>query len=141
MEVLIIPLVIILGMMGGQFFKASRRYILPISSVLMGLRKKKERSNREYFLLLLMAALSIGYGENSKLYKLTGGRKWLVRLIYGSMVGSIIALAGFVWALLIMPLAYMVRFPYSFKIGKYDFLWQDFYTFSLMGLCIWRVIC
>ena len=84
----------------------------------------------------------MGYGENSKFYKYTGGRKWLVRLLYGLVVGGVVALAGFVWALLIMPLAYMVRFPFSFKITPTkDFLWQDFYTFSCLGYCIWRAIC
>ena len=138
MEWMIIPIVIVFGMIGGQCHKWVRRYLIPLTSTAFVVKKKKWRAT---VLLLLAIALSMGYGENSKFYKYTGGRKWLVRLIYGSMVGSIIALAGFVWALLIMPLAYMIRFPYSFKIGKYDWLWQDFYTFSLLGICIWRAIC
>ena len=137
MEWMIIPVVTVMGMIGGQALKWTRRFVLPVSSVLIGLRKKNKRT---YWLALLAIVLSMGYGENSKLYKLTGGRKWLIRLIYGGLVGGVVALAGFVWALIIMPLAFMIRFPYSFKIGKYDFLWQDFYTYSCLGCCIWRTI-
>ena len=137
MEWMIIPIVIVLGMIGGQFLKPIRRFGIPIASLVTAWKKKKRR---EWFLLLLSIFLSMGYGENSKFYRWFGGRKWLVRMVYGLLVGGAVALAGFVWAILIMPLAYMVRFPYSFKIGKYDWLWQDFYTFSLLGFCIYMCI-
>ena len=136
MEWIVIPVVTVLGMMGGQKIKALRRYGIPTLSLVIGKKGKK----RDKFLLLLALFLSMGYGENSKLYELCGGKWWLVRLVYGVMVGVPVVLAGYVWGALIMPLAYMVRFNYSFKVGKYDFLWQDFYTYSLLGYCIWMVV-
>lgn len=133
----IIPIVTLLGMAGGQYAKSIRRYAISISALTLSWgRKDKKR----WWLTLLAVFLSIGYGENSKLYKLCGGRQWLIRALYGLMVGVPVALAGFAWGLLIMPLAYVVRFNYSFKVGKYDWLWQDFYTYSLLGYCIWEAV-
>jgi len=145
MEWVVIPLVTVLGMVGGQCWKPARRFFVPIISVALYCYKCNRDGTRVdhkkvVALLAEAVALSSGYGENSKYYKLCGGRWWLVRLIYGLMVGFPVALAGFVWGALIMPLAYMVRFNYSFKVGKYDFLWQDFYTYSLLGYCIWMVV-
>jgi hypothetical protein len=137
MEWIIIPIVTVLGMIAGQKFKQLRRFGIPIASLTVAIKKKKYRAMA---LLLLGVFLSMGYGENSKFYKWTGGRKWLIRLIYGFLVGLPVAIAGFYWSLIIMPLGFVIRFPFSFKIGKYDFLWQDFFTYSLLGGCIYMVL-
>ena len=137
MEWMIIPIVTVLGMMGGQFCKPLRRYVLPTASMLMGWKK---RNKRKYFLGLLLVILSMGYGVDSKLGKILGGKDWLVRLVYGLLVGGVVAIAGFVWSVIIMPIAFWVRINYSFKIGKYDFIIEDFIRYGCLGICIWRVI-
>ena len=137
MEWIIIPIVIVLGMIGGQALKWTRRFVLPVSSVLIGLRKKNKRT---YWLALLALVLSMGYGENSRLSKLCGGRDWLVRWVYGLLLGIVVACAGFVYGVIIMPIVWLVHLPYSFKIGKYDWLWEDFVRYSALGICIWRAI-
>ena len=137
MEWLIIPIVIVMGMIGGQKFKAIRRYGIPITSLSVGLKKKKWKTA---VLVLLSLVLSMGYGENSKLSKLLGNRDWLVRLVYGLLLGIILAIFGFVWSIVILPIAWLVRIPYSFKIGKYDWLWEDFVRYGALGICIWRYL-
>ena len=137
MEWIIIPIVIVLGMMGGQFLKPLRRFGIPIASLTVAYKKKKYR---EMALLLLGVVLSMGYGENSRLSKLCGGRDWLVRWVYGLLLGGIIAVSGFVYAVIIMPLVWLLHVPFSFKIGKYDFLWEDFIRYSALGICIYQCI-
>lgn len=132
----IIPIVTVLGMVGGQTAKWTRRYLLPSVSILYGSKKSK----KVYWLGLLAPVLSMGYGKDSKLNKLLGGKDWLVRMVYGAMIGGIVGLAGFAWSVIVMPLAFLVRIPYSFKIGKFDWLWEDFVRYSALGVCIWRAI-
>ena len=128
-------------MLGGQLFKASRRYGIPISSLIFVLKDKEKRKEwRRYALGFLAFVLSMGYGESSSLSELLGGRDWLVRMVYGLLLGTIIAIAGFVYAIIIMPLIWLLHLPYSFKIGDYDFLWEDFVRYSALGFCIWRAI-
>lgn len=88
----------------------------------------------------MIAVLSIGYGENSTLMKWCGGKDWLVRIVYGLLLGIIVAGVGFVYAIIIMPIVWLIRLPYSFKVGKYDFLWEDFVRYSALGACIWGAI-
>lgn len=83
----------------------------------------------------------MGYGEDSKLMKLCRGKEWLVRIVYGLLVGGVVALAGFVYGIIVMPLIWSVKLPYSFKIGKFDWLLEDFVRYSTLGFCIWRCIC
>ena len=139
MEWIAIPIVIVLGMLGGQTWKWTRRYVLPASVILIDINNSKNK--KKYWLLLLMLVLTMGYGVDSKLGKLLGGKDWLVRLVYGLLVGIVVALAGFVWSVIVMPIAWLVRIPYSFKVGKFDFLWEDFVRYSALGLCIWRALC
>ena len=137
MEWLIIPVVVILGMMGGQFLKPLRRYGIPIAAILASI---KRREKRKYWLISLMVVLSMGYGVDSKLGKLLGGRDWLVRWVYGLLVGGVVALAGFVYGIILMPIAFLFRCNFSFKIGKYDFIMEDFIRYSTLGFCIFQCI-
>ena len=128
-------------MIGGQAIKAIRRFGIPISSLIFILRNEKNKKEwNKYLLGFLAFVLSMGYGENSTVSKWLGGRDWLVRLVYGLLLGVIVASAGFVYAVIIMPVIWLAKIPYSFKVGKYDFLWEDFVRYSALGLCIWRAI-
>lgn len=141
MEWIVIPITIALGMLGGQMMKWTRRFGIPLSSLAVVVSKEKTRKDwKKYVLALLALVLSMGYGENSKLSKLCGGRDWLVRMVYGVLLGIIVAVAGFVYGVIIMPLIWVLHIPYSFKIGKYDFLWEDFVRYSGLGFCIWRCL-
>jgi len=141
MEWMIIPLVIVMGMIGGQFLKVVRRYGTPISSLIFVVSNKEKRKNWKIYLLALLAlVLSMGYGQNSRLSKLCKGNDTVVRLIYGFLLGLIIGIAGFWYAIFIMPFVWVKHLPYSFKIGKYDFLWEDFLRYGALGFCIWGAI-
>ena len=112
---------------------------MPVSAILIDINNAKNK--RKYWLGLLMLVLTMGYGVDSKLSKLLGGKDWLVRLVYGLLVGGVVALAGFVWSVIALPIAFWVRINGSFKVGKYDFIYEDFVRYSVLGVCIWRCIC
>lgn len=88
-----------------------------------------------------MLVLSMGYGVDSKLGKLCGGRDWLVRWIYGLLVGGVVAISGFVYSVILMPLAFLFRSNFSLKLGDYDLILEDFVRYLTLGFCCWRVIC
>ena len=136
MEWIVIPVVTFLGMLGGQKFKLSRRAGIPLAGIAFA---KKDKKN-SYLLGLLFIVLSMGYGVDSKLGKWLGHRDWLIRWVYGLLVGLIVALAGFVYGIILMPIAFLFRSNFSLKVGKYDLILEDFIRYLTLGFCIWRVV-
>jgi hypothetical protein len=145
MEWLVIPLVTFMGMWGGQLQKWVRRYGIPALAILIDNLSKEDDEDegvnwRAFFLLLLAGVLSMGYGVDSKLGKLFKSKDWIVRIAYGLLLGAVTSLAGYYYGLIILPIAWSIRLPFSFKIGKFDWLWEDFVRYSALGFCIWRAI-
>lgn len=149
MKLLIVPIVTVLGMLGGQKIKGLRRFGIPgtVSLIttykLLKNRKKLTKNKKvtplEYVLLLLAFILSMGYGENSWLMKVCK-KDWIVRIVYGVIL-SIPFLILKLWiAPLLLAAAWSVRAG-GFKIYKgYDFLWEDFIRYTTLGVCISLVI-
>ena len=141
-----IPLVIcILGMWGGQKYKASRRIGIPAFSVYyVFFRNRQGKEKRKYFWLMILSLfLSMGYGENSLLMK-RFKKDWLVRIIYGLLLSTVFIYLGFWEAVIILPLAYSIRSHWlglvDFYIYKtYQFVWEDCMRFSALGYCIYKL--
>jgi hypothetical protein len=135
LKLLIASSITAFGMIGGQKSKWVRRYLIPsIASIYTALKKKKKKWKATFFLPLI-AILSMGYGESSKLRKLLGGSDFWTRIVYGLLIGLFFIPFGKWYALIVMPIAYSVRAG-GFKIGKYDWLWEDFIRYSCLGVLV-----
>jgi hypothetical protein len=129
-------------MTGGQLIKATRRYGVPLlAAAFMYLGQEKKRDKiKGLVLLILIPLLSMGYGQNSKLFSWLK-KDWLVRLAYGLLVSIPFWFFGGWYASIALPLAYSIRDKWlplpSFKVYKdYDFLWEDFFRFLTLGVLI-----
>lgn len=139
-EILVIPITIVMGMVGGQGHKPFRRYGISLIASLATILIVTDNYKRKAYIawLLLIAVLSGGYGENSKLMQVFK-RDWIVRIVYGAIVGSIFLLFGFWWAPVVFAAAYSVRAG-GFAIWGRDWLWEDFVRFSVLGVHIHLVL-
>lgn len=140
LEFLVIPITMALGMLGGQGQKLYRRYgISIISSISTALILEKKPARKAYIAwLLLIAWLSGGYGEHSILMKIFK-HDWLVRIVYGAILGSIFLIFGFWWAPMAFASAYVVRAG-GFPLWGRDWLWEDYVRFNVLGVHIYLVI-
>lgn len=127
----VIPSIVVLGMLGGQFFKAQRRYGVP----LVAIGAKKEKGWKALIFGWLGFALSIGYGENSTLRRICVS-DWMTRIVYGLILSFPFLFFGLWYAPLVLPVAYSVRAG-GWKIGSIDFLIEDFIRFSTIGVLVW----
>jgi hypothetical protein len=131
-----------LGMIGGQCKKWTRRYVLPsIVSLYTYYRLKKKKWKATLFLPLI-GVLSMGYGEGSTIrtfIKKFVDEPWadrLTRISIGLLLSiPFVLFFGKWYASLVLPVAYSVRAG-GFKIGKYDWLWEDFIRYSCLGVLV-----
>lgn len=123
--------------------KWTRRYGIPLSSAMfLYVHKKKEGKEKWRALIIgwLLIALSIGYGQNSTLFRILGGKDWLVRIVYGLIISVPFLFWGMWYASPVLALAYSFRAG-GFKIGdKFDFLFEDFVRFSVIGTLVFTII-
>lgn len=142
---LIIPIITILYMAGGQWEKSLRRMGVPVSSFIFYLLrqiesdKKKERW-KAFGFLLLIPFLMMGYGENSWLRKHMK-KEWAIRLVYAVFL-SLPFLLWFPKYLICLPLligAYQVRAGKITTIGSFDILIEDICRGMALGISI--VLC
>lgn len=138
MEILIkigvVFLITLFGMWGGQTMKWTRRYLIPIIATLYT-KLKKEHKNKAFILLALIGILSMGYGVNSFLRtKICFNNDALTRIVYGVLLSIPFLILGN-WYALILPIVFSIRAG-GFKIGKYDFLWEDFWRYSTIGMLV-----
>jgi len=132
----IVPLIVLLGMWGGQRYKIVRRGGIPTVATLSALNQKKKW--KALGLMLLWGILSMGYGENSWLMKVFK-KDWIVRIVYGVVLSLPIYILSWKVGLigtLALPTAWSLRLP-SFKIYKeFDFLWEDAVRYTTLGVII-----
>ena len=124
-----------LGMIGGQCKKWTRRYIMPSLASAYTVLKRKKARYKGLFLLSLIGFLSMGYGEGSWLRNKLGGSDVLTRIVYGALLSIPFWIVGKWWAGLILPGTFLVRAG-SFKVGKYDWLWEDFIRYGSLGILV-----
>ena len=135
---LLLPIIVYMGMQGGQWIKGVRRFGIPglttTVAVAKDIKDKKARW-RVYLLSLLSFILAMGYGENSfymKIFK----KDWLVRIMYGLTLSIPFLFNGLWLSPLFLAGAWSIRAG-SFKIYKqYDFLWEDFIRYTTLGILI-----
>lgn len=137
-----IPFIILVWMLGGQLNKLIRPILVPIIFILVYLLQYHKLDIVILPVLFYGFSLTIGYGENSKLYK------WLdseqeVRIVYGILLGIPViacAILNMNWlALLGFPLVVAVsciRLGSWGKIWKYDILPVDIFRGLSVGLGI-----
>ncbi len=144
-EILLLPLIVLLYMIGGQCFKIVRRYLLPLVAGMSTLLKDKDMTKREKLRLLSYALLALiltmGYGENSKLKKICGGIEWVTRLAYGFLVSvPFLIMQAPLYISPILMVCYSVRAGSlgQIKIGsqKYDVLIEDIFRGSGIALAV-----
>lgn len=134
---MIIDILSALGIMvcyliGGQFNKATRRYGVPVLTLLYAQIKDKKATAKERLryvaLLLLIGILSMGYGTNSFLKnKICFGIEWLTRAVYALLISLVFFLAGANWFFCapILIIAFQIRAGVLFKIGNFEVLIED----------------
>ena len=149
MEILIGIIVVILYLIGGQITKATRRYGVPVT--LYGLTwiagdqdKSKAQRIKEIVLLSMVALLSQGYGENSRLRSIFK-YDWLTRIFYGLMLSIPLLIIKMVWFIpIILAGAYMVRagslFRFSVKGRQFDILIEDIVRSVCLFICTYLVL-
>jgi hypothetical protein len=90
----------VLWQIGGQFYKAARRFGVPIVGALYMIsanheNKELDKGKKPLRLTVVFGALTAllcaGYGEDSILKKLCGGREWLTRLAMAALIASVFA--------------------------------------------------
>lgn len=140
-----IPLCILFYMWGGQTMKWIRptgvALSLYIVSILYG-----------YSLVLSLPCLlyglelTMGYGEKSLFYKIAHKIEWLDRLLYSLFCCIPVLILAFLFkhyfqligCILIIG-SFQVHLG-GFKIGKYDFLWEDFFRSLAISLTVTSTI-
>lgn len=128
-------IVMILGMIGGQINKEVRRYGIPFTEFFISIFNKKaglkESFKKSILFLTLIALFSIGYGEHSWLKKQLK-YEWLCRFVYASFFSLFFIPFGMWYAWPILVAVRQVRSG-GFKIGKYDFLYEDAAWYLVLG--------
>lgn len=140
---LLVPLVTLFGMWGGQKMKWVRRIGIPSVSTFFVLAtnpKRKAKEKVKYLWLWLLALiLSMGYGENSKIKRLVK-YEWATRFVYSLLLCVPFIILKQYYAPLLMIPAFQYRSGWlglnTFKIGQYDWLWEDFFRYSMLGICL-----
>lgn len=147
MILLIIPIITILYMIGGQVHKAVRRFGIPTLAVIVSNweGKKKDVAIRKALLLSLAIVLSMGYGVESKLMKVFKS-DILVRIVYPIMLMIPFYVTnamgpGHHWFVMLeltalMCVAFIIPGGSAGKIGKYDILIEDIFRGLALGIVI-----
>ena len=139
-KLLIYLITVVLWMLGGQVWKGFRRFLFPILSGIF-LAQKRKSFKQLLVAIPLMLVTSVGYGVDSVIMKLFK-HEWLVRLVYSSIVCLVFCIAlpynsmfdvvCRVISVTVTTVAFQLRLG-GFKIGKYDFLFEDFFRASAIS--------
>lgn len=147
---LLVPLVVVLWLVGGQVNTAIRRFGVPVTAtlglVLQDITQKdryKERGLQDLIVLLYIPIFFIGYGEHSRLMKWLK-TEWKVRLMYAlycwaPLVGIAAAHGTWLACALACPAlvgAFQVRAGKLATIGKFDILIEDLVRSATLGVCL-----
>jgi hypothetical protein len=135
LNILVVILIVIAGMWGGQRDKWVRRYLVPLLAVMSKSLDKKESKKKALLFLPLIGLLSMGYGVNSWLRKVCGDNDTLTRIAYGLLLGLPFLLMGKWYALIALPIAFSIKAG-GFKIGTKDWLWEDFFRYLTLGVLV-----
>lgn len=121
-----------LGMMGGQKIKALRRYAAPVLGA--------SADRKKWWLYAwLIGVFSLGYGESSSLSKFLP-KDWQRRAFVGLLVSVPFLVLKLWYAPFLTITAYLIHAG-SFKVWKYDWLWEDFIRYGTIAILItltWR---
>lgn len=144
--ILFMAAVVLSWMLGGQYGSAWRKYGIITALIALGIWRSLHGGIWWQYipLLLLCPELFLGYGTHSWLEKWLH-EDWEIRLAYALMLWLPIALTaaivGFLWAIPLSCFGLITAFQIhlgSFKIGKKDFLWEDFTRSLTVG--VWVVL-
>jgi len=98
--------------------------------------KEKKKKWKGVYFLPLIGVLSMGYGENSWLRKVCGGKDWITRIVYGLLLAIPFLFFAKWYALIALPIAFSIRAG-AFEIGwGKQFLWEDFFRYSTLGVLV-----
>lgn len=120
--------------------KWTRRYGVPLSSAMFLYVHKKEKKWKALITGWLLVALSLGYGQNSTLFRILGGKDWLVRIVYGLIISVPFLFWGMWYASPVLVLAYSFRAGGIKISNKYDFLFEDFVRFTTLGTLVYKLV-
>lgn len=132
-------------MVGGQIEKSVRRYGVPTFAFAYAFISDKENRPKDkikyIWLLLMIAVLSMGYGENSFIKKYLR-YEWATRSMYAFLLSVIFANAGcsFVICFPILLAAYNIRAGKLFSIWKFDFLIEDICRSAAIFTCTFLTV-
>lgn len=131
-------LIMLIGMLGGQIHKAIRRYGISffgtVALLFSNEKSTKTRIKKALMLLGLIAAFSIGYGEHSTLSKWIK-KEWQMRLVYAAILSVGFVIFKMWYAPLLLIPVWQIRAG-GFKVGKYDFLFEDMARYLTVGILI-----
>jgi len=125
------------GMAGGQRIKGLRRFGIPGSTITYILfdKKKSWKLRLKYaWYVLLTFTLSMGYGESSWLRMKIKNDK-LTRVAYGFILSIPFLFFKLWYAPLVLAGAFSIRAG-SIRVGDFDFLFEDFYRYTALGILI-----
>lgn len=147
--------IVVLWQIAGQFWKPARRILIPLTVILSVAWNKYVAKREEYKdvsmsktvtgAFVAFAALSSGYGENSRLMKWLK-HDWLVRLVYSvllwlptvlinphdTLLPYLITLSAMIVAFQITAGGIRIKL---FK-WEFDFLFEDLYRASAFWLAV-----
>jgi hypothetical protein len=133
---IIIVLINILWLTGGQGWLWARRYCLPVFAAGYAYFAQKDKARRWIagVFVLLAVFLSMGYGENSAIRKALGGSDTLTRIVMACLISIVFASYSImthptVWGILLTfgvnILAWQIRAGRICRIGSFDVLIED----------------
>lgn len=137
MKYILLPLIPILWLIGGQFWKLARRVLLPVVASIYAYLSRKKDDKRKWLpvtILSFIAVLSAGYGTDSIIKRLCFGNETLTRIFMAVLISSLFVCYLFLnhGKLILIPIIYalnliawQVRAGSLCKIGKYDLLIED----------------
>jgi hypothetical protein len=139
-------IIVVLWQIGGQCWKAARRFGIPLVVLISNLRNKKDKKKKYIGIALLSLVLSMGYGVNSKISKLLKplikSSFWLevaIRFVYSLFVCLTCLLISGAWLPLLFVIgAFQIRAGGIKLSENYDFLFEDLFRATAVFIaCFW----
>lgn len=134
MKILIIPIITLLYMLGGQIKNQIRRFGVPSFAIAYAFFKDSKDRKKAFFYMLLIPVLCMGYGTKS-IYMRLFQKDWLVRIMYALTLSVPFLLYGKFFSPFLLIGAYSIRAG-GFRVGKYDFLIEDLIRGVAISLCV-----
>lgn len=154
----LVPCVVVMWMVGGQFEKGVRRFGIPGTVTLVAFieallakeagaqegEQEKQAGWKGLLFLLMIPVLAMGYGVNSAIMRVCQV-DWLVRIVYASLLAGVLDVEAIVthdpWWLMVLyhvvlPAAFSVRAGSLGKVGKWDVLAEDIIRGTSVGVCV-----